>query len=149
MILPQGLRLIYTGESSVLTGHRAATKPSQAEIHGMREVTPEAVAYTACQVSSRYKVAHICWTLLMFIKIYINLSSLENWAAEDGYFSIEDLFDICMSYFTAEPIDEEWTHDTLKYLTRYVSPQAAWLLMFSCLANCPRSDVKRNGNAVF
>jgi hypothetical protein len=48
----QTLRMIYTGKSSALTGHRSAPKPSQAEMHGMREVFPEAVAYAAVQVST-------------------------------------------------------------------------------------------------
>jgi hypothetical protein len=43
--------MIYTGKNSALTGHRSAPKPSQAEMHGMREVFPEAVAYAAVQVS--------------------------------------------------------------------------------------------------
>jgi len=47
----QTLRMIYTGKSSAFTGHRSAPKPSQAEMHGMREVFPEAVAYAAVQVS--------------------------------------------------------------------------------------------------
>ena len=45
----QTLRMIYTGKSSAFTGHRSAPKPSQAEMHGMREVFPEAVAYAAVQ----------------------------------------------------------------------------------------------------
>ena len=46
----QGLRALFTGKSSAFTGHRAASKPSQAEMHGMRKVFPEAVAYAAVQV---------------------------------------------------------------------------------------------------
>ena len=59
----QGLRLIYTGDSSVLTGHRAASKPSKAEKYSMREVTPESVAYIATQVG-------------IFPPLYFILSSL-------------------------------------------------------------------------
>lgn len=47
----QTLRMIYTGKSSAFTGHRSAPKPSQAEMHGMCEVFPEAIAYAAVQVS--------------------------------------------------------------------------------------------------
>ena len=47
----QTLRMIYTGKSSAFTSHRSAPKPSQAEIHGMREVFPKAIAYAAIQVS--------------------------------------------------------------------------------------------------
>ena len=47
----QGLQLIYTGDSSVLTGHHAASKPSKAEKYSMQEITPESVAYIATQVS--------------------------------------------------------------------------------------------------
>ena len=47
----QGLQLIYTGNSSVLTGHRAASKPSKAKKYSMREVTPESMAYIVTQGS--------------------------------------------------------------------------------------------------
>lgn len=43
--------MIYTGKGSAFTGYRSAPKHSQAEMHGMREVFPEAVAYAAVQVS--------------------------------------------------------------------------------------------------
>jgi uncharacterized protein DUF6698 len=43
--------MIYTGLGSAFTGYRSAPKPSQAEMHGMREVFPEAVTYAAVQVS--------------------------------------------------------------------------------------------------
>ena len=49
----QTLRMIYTGKSSALTSHRSAPKPSQAEMHGMHEVFPEAVAYAAVQVRAQ------------------------------------------------------------------------------------------------
>src|SRR6267378_6571813 len=55
LLLFQSLRTIYTGKSSAFTGYRSASKPSQAEIHGMREVFPEAVAYAAVQVCSQIK----------------------------------------------------------------------------------------------
>jgi hypothetical protein len=51
----QGLHAIFTGKSSAFTGHRAASKPSQAEMHGMRQVFPEAVAYAAVQVRLIFK----------------------------------------------------------------------------------------------
>jgi hypothetical protein len=53
----QTLRMIYTGKSSVFTGHRSALKPSQAEMHGMREVFPEAVAYAAVQARIQWLAA--------------------------------------------------------------------------------------------
>ena len=43
--------MIYMGKSSAFTGHCSAPKPSQAEMHGMREVFPKAVAYAAIQVN--------------------------------------------------------------------------------------------------
>jgi len=49
----QTLRMIYMGRSSAFTSHRSAPKPSQAEMHGMREVFPEAVTYAAVQVSTQ------------------------------------------------------------------------------------------------
>ena len=57
---PQSLRTIYTGKSSAFTGHRSASKRSQAEIHEMREVFPEAVAYAAVQVCLDFKQFNFC-----------------------------------------------------------------------------------------
>jgi len=45
----QGLHTILMGKSSAVTGHRSASKPSQAEMRGMWQV-PKAVAYAAFQV---------------------------------------------------------------------------------------------------
>ena len=39
------------GPLTQVTGYCSALKPSQAEMHGMHEVFPEAVAYAAVQVS--------------------------------------------------------------------------------------------------
>ena len=52
---PQTLHAIYTGKSSAFTGYRLASKPSQAEIHDMHEVFPEAVAYAAVQVRLNFE----------------------------------------------------------------------------------------------
>ncbi|KAF9554495.1 hypothetical protein CPC08DRAFT_783685 [Agrocybe pediades] len=66
----RALRLLYTGSSSILTGHRNASRDGQAELHGMRSVTVHAVAYTATQV-------------------YINLTSLERLAVQFDHFNLE------------------------------------------------------------
>lgn len=46
------LRAIYTGKSSIVTGHRDAQRPSAAEIVGITEVTAHMAVYAACQVCS-------------------------------------------------------------------------------------------------
>jgi hypothetical protein len=72
----QGLRLIYTGDSSVLTGHRAASKPSKAEKYSMREVTPESVAYVATQVSLFFSLPLFIHTFILYryILVYVALN---------------------------------------------------------------------------
>jgi hypothetical protein len=61
--------MIYTGKSSAFTGHRSAPKPSQAEMHGMREVFPESVAYAAVQVSMQLLDYFIFFTLPAFRRL--------------------------------------------------------------------------------
>ena len=61
----QGLQLIYTGDSSVLTGHLAALKPLKAEKYSMQEITPESVAYIATQVSLFFPTFHHSFVLLL------------------------------------------------------------------------------------
>ena len=65
----QGLRLIYTGDSSVLTGHCAASKPLKAEKYSMQEVTPEFVAYVATQVSFFFSPSY----LMFFPSLYADI----------------------------------------------------------------------------
>ncbi|KAF8187799.1 hypothetical protein BJ912DRAFT_969709, partial [Pholiota molesta] len=95
-VVIRALRLIFTGNSSVFTGHRSASKQSQAEIHDMRCVTPEALAYVCCQ-------------------IYVNLSTLEQWSTMDSYFDVEKFYKIIIGLFK-EP-HSRWAKDTLEFLT--------------------------------
>ncbi|KAF8811333.1 hypothetical protein BYT27DRAFT_7062186, partial [Phlegmacium glaucopus] len=94
----QGLRTIFTGKSSAFTGYRSASKPSQAEMHGMREVFPEAVAYAAVQC-------------------YYGLSSLEGWDTEDCFFKLDVFFDKYVQLFTEDP-EDGWVTDALVFLSR-------------------------------
>ncbi|KAF8193728.1 hypothetical protein BJ912DRAFT_960272 [Pholiota molesta] len=95
-VVIRALRLIFTGNSSAFTGHRSASKQSQAEIHGMRCVTPEALAYACCQ-------------------IYVNLSTLEQWSNMDSYFDVEKFYKLIVGLFK-EP-QSRWARDTLGFLT--------------------------------
>ncbi|KAG6877069.1 hypothetical protein C0992_010963 [Termitomyces sp. T32_za158] len=60
-------RHIFTGPSSALSGHRSATKPCIAHLHGLKEVTGRTIAYAAVQ--ARFA-----------------LSSVEKWTRKDGNF---------------------------------------------------------------
>ena len=111
--------MIYTGSSSAFTGHRSAPRPSQAEMHGMREVFPEAIAYAAVQVS--IQSLHYLFILFHstgFPQAYYGLCSLDGWAMEDRFFKLKTFFDKCVKLFTEDP-DDPWVIDTLQFLTRY------------------------------
>ncbi|KAF9555024.1 hypothetical protein CPC08DRAFT_726708 [Agrocybe pediades] len=95
-VIIRTLRLIYTGESSIEDGHRKVPSKGQAEIHGMRSVTPEAVAYAAVQA-------------------YINLSSLEHWDQWFNHFDVEAFFYVCTDLFKKCP-DKAWVDNTLHQL---------------------------------
>ena len=114
----QGLRLIFTGDSSVLTGHRAASKPSKAEKYSMQEITPESVAYIATQISFS---PHSALANLLFFpfspsQIYFSLCCFDSWGMKDGYFNLEHFYNVFLRLFTANPGDE-WVKETLAYLT--------------------------------
>ncbi|KAF4611549.1 hypothetical protein D9613_004495 [Agrocybe pediades] len=96
----RALRGIYTGESSIVKGHRNSRRLGQGEKHGMRLVTPQAVAYAATQV-------------------YVNSTSLETWGGKWGYFDIEGFYNACVEMFTKKP-NNPWAIETLKFLTSQV-----------------------------
>lgn len=113
----KSLRAIFTGKSSAFTGYRSASKRSQAELHKMREVFPEAVAYAAVQVGPSFCLLA---STNLFLQCYYALSSLEGWDREDRFFKLDLFFDKCVQLFGDDP-EDEWVTDTLKFLTRYFS----------------------------
>ena len=116
----QTLRMIYTGKSSAFTGHRSAPKPSQAEMHGMREVFPEAVAYAAVQARIQWLATpgFLIYNLNGFSQAYYGLCSLDGWDTDDRFFKLNIFFNKCVGLFTEDPNDP-WVIDTLQFLTRY------------------------------
>ena len=64
----EGLQLIYMGDSSVLTGHHAASKPSKVEKYGMWEIILGLVACIAMQVSFSFSCSS-----LIFLSFYADL----------------------------------------------------------------------------
>jgi hypothetical protein len=50
LTLRKAFRHIFTGPSSAIRGHRDATKPSKAQMHGLTAVTGRTIAYAAVQV---------------------------------------------------------------------------------------------------
>ena len=87
----QTLQMIYTGKSSAFTGHQSASKPSQAEMHDMHEVFPEAVSYATVQVSPQ----RLKWFDVIsqgVSQAYYGLSSLDGWDAEDRFFKLDVFF---------------------------------------------------------
>lgn len=78
--------MIYTGKGSAFTGYRSAAKPSQAEMHGMREVFPEAVAYAAVQVRLNYIIRlhflkHVLRPTMAFLLSMVGILKIDssNW----------------------------------------------------------------------
>jgi len=112
--------MIYTGKGSAFTGYRSAPKRSQAEMHGMREVFPEAVAYAAVQVSLQ-RLNRSDDISQKASQAYFGLCSLENWNTEDRFFKLDVFFNKCVGLFT-EDLDDPWVTDTLDFLTRFLFP---------------------------
>ena len=130
----QTLRMIYTGKGSSFTGHRSAPKRSQAEMHRMREVFPEAVAYAAVQVSSeRFNRSNNVSQSRP--QAYYGLCSLEGWDTQDRFFQLNAFFDKCARLFTEDPTDP-WVTDTLNFLTRYLC-SVLFLLYSFYIDKCP------------
>jgi hypothetical protein len=109
--------MIYTGKGSAFTGYRSAPKRSQAEMHGMREVFPEAVAYAAVQV--RPEAQPFSQQFSPPSQAYYGLCSLDGWDTQDRFFKLDVFFDKCVRLFTEDPKDP-WVTDTLNFLTRYL-----------------------------
>ena len=113
----QTLQMIYMGKGSAFTGYQSAPKRSQAEMHGMHEVFPEAIAYAAVQVSP-HRPNHSC-NISQTIQAYYGLCFLDGWDTEDRFFKLNVFFDKCIRLFTEDPKDL-WVTDTLNFLTRYL-----------------------------
>jgi len=126
--------MIYTGKGSAFTGYRSAPKRSQAEMHGMREVFPEAVAYAAVQVSP-LRLNRSDDISQRASQAYYGLCSLDGWDTEDQFFKLDVFFAKCVRLFT-EDLDDPWVTDTLDFLTRYL--YSVLFLPFSFyLDKCP------------
>jgi len=106
------------GKGSAFTGYRSAPKGSQAKMHGMREVFPEAVAYAAVQVSPR-RLKQSDGISQGAPQAYYGLCSLDGWDTEDRFFKLDVFFDKCVGLFAEDPNDP-WVIDTLQFLTRYL-----------------------------
>ena len=106
------------GKGSAFTGYRSAPKRSQAEMHGMREVFPEAVAYAAVQVSPR-RLNRSHNIPQSPSQAYYGLCSLDGWDTQDRFFKLDVFFYKCVRLFTKDPKDP-WVIDTLGFLTRYL-----------------------------
>ncbi|KAI9429458.1 hypothetical protein H4582DRAFT_2028506 [Lactarius indigo] len=96
-IFIRALRSVYTGPSSAFTGHRTAARASNSEINGMKEVTPEMVAYISVQ-------AHYA------------LSDLKSWSdIAHSSFNYPKFFKNILKLFRNR--DATWVRETLEYLT--------------------------------
>ncbi|KAF9033837.1 hypothetical protein BJ165DRAFT_1514308 [Panaeolus papilionaceus] len=93
----RALRAIFSGEESALDGKRSAAKASQAEMHGLARVTPEAVAYTG-------------------VHLVFALTDIENWAVAHHSSLNFAKFHADMVRIFADP-EDEWGTETLDYLT--------------------------------
>ncbi|KAJ7585838.1 hypothetical protein C8J56DRAFT_891703 [Mycena floridula] len=100
-LLFQAFETIHFGSSASFRQKRR-TKKTVAQINGMTEVTLRLIAYTACQVR--------------FV-----LSSLLEWADEDGQFSNAAFFDLIIEQF--QDGDPVWIKSTLDvWNQRYITP---------------------------
>ncbi|KAH9025255.1 hypothetical protein EDB83DRAFT_2427662 [Lactarius deliciosus] len=96
-IFIRALRSVYTGPSSAFTGHRTAARASNSEINGLKEVSPEMVAYISVQ-------AHYA------------LSDLKSWSdITHSSFNYPKFFKNILKLF--RNLDATWVRETLEYLT--------------------------------
>ncbi|KAH9015479.1 hypothetical protein EDB85DRAFT_2156650 [Lactarius pseudohatsudake] len=96
-IFIRALRSVYTGPSSAFTGHRTTARASNSEINGMKEVSPEMVAYISVQ-------AHYA------------LSDLKSWSdITHSSFNYPKFFKNILKLFHNR--DATWVRETLEYLT--------------------------------
>ena len=73
---------------------------------GLTRVTPELVAYAACQVS--YAVFQFS---INVVQTYCALSSMHEWVEKDRDFSLSDFYSMILDKFL---VDEDWGSDVLK-----------------------------------
>ncbi|KAJ7575543.1 hypothetical protein C8J56DRAFT_899377 [Mycena floridula] len=118
-LLFQAFETIHFGSSASFRQKRR-TKKTVAQINGMTEVTPCLIAYTACQVR--------------FV-----LSSLLEWADEDGQFSNAAFFDLIIEQF--QDGDPVWIKSTLDvWNQRYITPSVTKASPSGSIQVLPGSD---------
>ncbi|KAI9461998.1 hypothetical protein BJY52DRAFT_1185340 [Lactarius psammicola] len=96
-IFIRALRLVYTDPSSAFTGHRTAARASNSELNGMKEVSPEMIAYISVQT-------------------HYALSDIRNWGdITQSSFNYQKFFKNIVKLFHNR--DSTWVKETLEYLT--------------------------------
>ena len=90
------------------------TKGGNAKLHGLNCVTPQTIAYAACQVSLELHRG----SLLTKVQARFALSTIETWSVKDGSFDYKIFYARIIELFERFPNDS-WTKETLAWWNKY------------------------------
>lgn len=115
--LLQVYRHIFTSPSSAIGKVRKGTKPSKAQIYGMKQASGRMIAYACIQV----RFVHF-FTLSDALQTRFLLSNLNSWSTVDGHFDLHTFYDNIVALFETNP-RSRWVVETLNWWNAYVFSQ--------------------------
>jgi hypothetical protein len=107
--------MLFGSRKPCLTKH--TTKDPIATKLGIMTITPEIIAYGACQVCLLLS-SQSCRTLTKDPQAQFSLSSVSEWLMQDMTFDLQDFYYNVLFLF--EEQDNEWACDTLAHYYKYV-----------------------------
>ncbi|KAJ7074609.1 hypothetical protein C8F01DRAFT_1242839 [Mycena amicta] len=128
-LFPRALRLLFLGPSNTLNKPGdTATKfetGCNAAIHNTWTVAPRMVAYVAVQLRT-------------------SISDLSQWSEKEGKYSFKNLYEKVLRAFddNSAPGRENWSQETLKWLTEYTSSPPSPFLMSDTLLRRTFGDLQ-------
>ena len=115
--LLQVYRHIFTSLLSAIGKVRKGTKPSKAQIYGMKRASGRTIAYACVQVRFVY-----IFTPPDALQTHFLLSNLSSWSMVDGHFDLHAFYDNIVALFETNP-HLPWVTETLNWWNTYVFPQ--------------------------
>jgi hypothetical protein len=133
IFLLQVYRHIFTSPSSAIGKVRKGTKPSKAQIYGMKRASGRTIAYACVQVRFLY-----LFTPPEALQTRFLLNNLNSWSTVDGHFDLHTFYDNIVALFETNP-RSPWVVETLNWWNTYVFPQKSFVdLIFLLVKLCGR-----------
>jgi len=131
--LLQVYRHIFTSPLSAIGKVRKGTKPSKAQIYGMKCASSHTITYACIEVRFVY-----IFTPPDALQMRFLLSNLSSWCTVDGHFDLHAFYDNIVALFEMN-LHSPWVVETLNWWNTYIFPQTSFIdLIFLSVKFCGR-----------